>query len=312
MTTFMQNFSFINGDVIYGDREDRPAYKNKAREEFDKGVPGSEFLGLTFDDLWVTIDQYNNKTFLAYDQRAQIFETIRKVKADLTRRRAQAYATALFQKPNSFQRDALSEEQRKALTYKESGSPIKDPKDAERFDENLFQLRIIRRSCKFGVLNLAEALGTPAKIHFVLDSLTGERLRAIVDKDTYKSGDGAFRGSGASVPVTASELRAVFRAQNTLRTKVHFYRKFVEVPAPWVEDPELWRRYAEARYRKYLDHLKQVAAMTPESVKPLGEIMDRAAVHASTQNFMEAADILKQARALGAALWTPLPDDADF
>ncbi|AGI24853.1 hypothetical protein H681_14925 [Pseudomonas sp. ATCC 13867] len=297
MPKFIDNFSFIDGDVIYGDREDRKKYKNAAEILYDASSTGKAALKAVFDDVWVTIDQYNNTTFLPFDERPGVLQTIAGIAGTLPRERATRYVNAFFDHPSSTKPTTLTSQQR----TKESSIPTAR-------DYDLLALQRIRRSCKFGVLNLAQALGTRAKIHFVLDSLQGDRMRQIVHKEAYKSND-MMRGGGTAVPVTTSELRAVYREQKRLKTPVLFYRNLEQVPPPWEEDAALWQQYAKVRYLKYKTRMEASMPVNPTAKAAALSMLQRAQIHADADDFLAAVDLIREFLRFGLAVATPLPDD---
>lgn len=71
------------------------------------------------------------------------------------------------------------------------------------------------------------------KIHFALD---GINMNDTVHK---------VRTTAQNVrsDYTNSELRYIFRQRNNLNDKVIFYRDKIEVDAPWIEMPDLWKNY---------------------------------------------------------------------
>ncbi|MFR0687774.1 hypothetical protein ACLUTX_00120 [Enterobacterales bacterium AE_CKDN230030158-1A_HGKHYDSX7] len=300
MSGFLENFSFLNGDVIYGDREDRKKYQSAAQSHYDISKTGKAVLKTAFDDVWVTIDQYNNTTYLPYDQRADVLKTIEGISEALPRERATRYTNAFFDHPSSNSSIPLTAGQRR----KETTNP-------RAKDSDIRVLQRIRRSCKFGVLNLAQALGTQAKIHFVLDSLLGDRMRQIVHKEAYKSND-MMRGGGEAVPVTTSELRAVYREQRQLKTRVLFYRNLLQVPAPWDEDAALWQQYGRARYSKYKERMESSMPINPTARDAAAGMLQRAQLHADADDFVAAVDLIREFLRFGLAAATPLPDDDEF
>ncbi|WP_447744295.1 hypothetical protein [Pseudomonas nicosulfuronedens] len=300
MPKFIDNFSFINGDVIYGDREDRKKYRSAAETLYDTSSPDKAALKAVFDDVWVTIDQYNNTTFLPFDERPEVLQLIAGLKQALPRERATRYANAFFDHPSSTKPATLTQQQR-----------TKESSIATARDSDLLALQRIRRSCKFGVLNLAQALGTQAKIHFVLDSLHGERMRQIVHKEAYKSND-MMRGGGNAIPVTTSELRAVYREQKRLKTPVLFYRNLEQVLPPWEEDAALWQQYGKARYFKYKTRMEASMPVNPTAQVAALSMLQRAQIVADTDDFLAAVDLIREFLRFGLAAATPLPDDDEL
>ncbi|MFC0234451.1 hypothetical protein ACFFIF_10645 [Vagococcus entomophilus] len=86
---------------------------------------------------------------------------------------------------------------------------------------------IVKKGCKLG-LELARERND-LKIWFVLDAID---FKSIV----FKSGD--FKES-----ITGSELRYIYRNREDLEGQVVFYKDKKIVPAPWHENPSLWKKY---------------------------------------------------------------------
>ena len=84
----------------------------------------------------------------------------------------------------------------------------------------------LRRACKFGI---GFIVSCNQRVHFVLDDInmwdvTTKRLVNLPG------------GEGPRVSITTSELTYVYRNWSTLKGKVLFYRRTVEVPPPWTWD----------------------------------------------------------------------------
>jgi insecticidal toxin complex protein TccC len=107
-------------------------------------------------------------------------------------------------------------------------------KENKKFNIKRIYPRVYPGDKKFFVkkgskLGIEMAASSQMHIHFTLDELD---IESIVNKSGPR---------GASI--TASELRYVYRNWNRLAGKIHFYRKNVEVVAPWIEDVSLWKAY---------------------------------------------------------------------
>jgi hypothetical protein len=312
---FIKNFSFSNGDVIYGDRDDRKKYKEtlesyfwNKRDEFRSDE--IQFLCLygLFKDLFITIDQYNNTSFLAIDTRQNVMVEIDRLIRAKEKENKQpiemqnllnmrTYVQALpmdFFDSNKIERNKDHIGPKEGVTKPGASVSMSDVK-------GIMENYRIRASCKFGLLNLAKALKSDAKIHFVLDSYLknptqqGSRMDQVINKTPYVSMD-VNRGTNGAVPVTASELRCVYRNWESLgRERVIFYDNMEETDPPWVTYKAQWDAYARYRLEKYLTKAERMKS----SKKDLWQFMEipirMAKIRVAMNEYNKAADYLKNA-----------------
>jgi hypothetical protein len=101
----------------------------------------------------------------------------------------------------------------------------------------------LRRACKFGAVQGGMVVG--ARIHFALDNI---KLEDVLGKTNFpeKPGSQVYK-----VPITTSEIRALFRSWPTVQHNVCFYVDLKEVKPPWVEDEKAWVDYGKVRCQKY-------------------------------------------------------------
>lgn len=109
--------------------------------------------------------------------------------------------------------------------------------------------KYLRRASKFGATQVGNTLG--ARVHFVLDEID---MKDVLDKAEFPEKPGAVR---KMVPITTSELRALFRNWGFACKHVTFYRKQTVHPPPWDEDPKGWTEYAKRRCEKYAQLLNK-------------------------------------------------------
>ncbi|ROM70500.1 toxin [Pseudomonas brassicacearum] len=107
-------------------------------------------------------------------------------------------------------------------------SPYSVKKTFETFvgiDDTTFEKKLVSRASKSGLLTILDS-GQDDTIHFLLDDVDLEQV-------TLKTRPSA----------TSSELRYLFRNRDRLSGKVQFYKDQERVDAPWVTNPEAWKRY---------------------------------------------------------------------
>jgi hypothetical protein len=325
-TRFIDNFSFRNGDVIYGDRDDRDSYKSILRSAYlnggqDLSAAEASYVAAyqCFDDLFITIDQYNNVSYLAYESRENVIEGLLALARERRRNgknsgdipQLEEYVNSL---PNELFDKEITDNNRDKLGRKEGlvGVSLNSAED-DKIKQNLITLYRIRKSCKFGVLNLAEAIKTNARIHFVLDSyLKGDhtqnnsRMQQVIDKSPFKSKD-MWRGVGSTfIPVTVSELRCMYRNWDKLgRDRVIFYNNADEVDPPWVTYKDHWREYDKYRCNKYCDKVLSICEKNVDKIRIVWPNVTCAECLKNMGEFKEAVDTLKRGLKL-------LQSDADL
>lgn len=173
-------------------------------------------------------------------------------------------------------------------------------------------LRAIRRSCKYGLLNLSQALGQSVTIHFILDGYDKHGWETVIGKAMVKSKD-MMRGSGMAVPVTTSEIRVLYRNWHTIKQRVIFYEKDAEVDPPWKQDTR-WMQYGMARYEKHKKEL--IGQVTQDTdLKLFDSYIQNTDQICKSGYPNQATDELKIAPVFLTALKTPLPpvlEDDEF
>ena len=107
--------------------------------------------------------------------------------------------------------------------------------------------KYLRRASKFGAINVGGLLN--ARVHFVLDQIN---MPDVLAKAQFPEKPGSTRNM---VPITTSELRALFRNWQLAYKHVLFYRAQSRVQAPWEEQPDAWTQYAKQRCAKYAEVL---------------------------------------------------------
>lgn len=137
--------------------------------------------------------------------------------------------------------------------------------------------KYLRRACKFGVLNI-DLVHPGTKIRFVLDNID---MKDVLAKTQFQDASHPLK-----VPITTSELRALFRNWKTTRGHVIFYRNQDVVQAPWDAEPDVWHAYAEARYKKYEKLMHTVGK---------AHLVVPAHSGTTTQQFLDAAEKMRLA-----------------
>jgi hypothetical protein len=122
------------------------------------------------------------------------------------------------------------------------------------------QWKVTRASCKFGIEYVVKHSPPNRRIHFVLDG--------IGDHDIIRKARLTGHAGQKAVPITTSELRAVYRHWNVYREKVWFYRNFMCVLPPWETNRE-WDKYALYRVHKYMKKLRAAMQAKPDRAEAL-------------------------------------------
>jgi hypothetical protein len=198
--------------------------------------PMSEFMS----EHWVTIDQYNNQSMLKlekFESPENILGNVDELVKDHPK--AQAYWDELKKHPRFSPVTVFSAE--KPKLDREGGEVQawfggKDPKD---YNEHMLA---IRRACKFGVDYIVNF--TKGRVHFALD---GVRDEEIVRKEPISPG----WMLPDHFPITATELRSIYRNWDKVKHRVIFYRNGGTVKPPWESEPALWKEYKSHRESKY-------------------------------------------------------------
>jgi len=151
--------------------------------------------------------------------------------------------------------------------YKDTFNLLKNPKVAHEQGPGF------AHKCKAG---LTMALQENRQIHYALD---GIKMDAVVGK----SG-----GRRAGDSITSRELRWLFRNREEEKSGLllHFYFNNLEVPAPWISDPDLWAGYVQTAYRDlkgklylpnsedFFDSVKRIVGKRPELIENIGDKLD--------------------------------------
>jgi hypothetical protein len=325
---FCTNFNIGRSDIIYGLKDPRYnalLHLQKSRQDVDDAVKAG---------YWHQINFYNDSTVNA-DEQGAVADIIVK---GATSKVAEEQKSARFAKAILASKYNPYDLPPQAVTTHPAPAPkviperktlrgtvipekvIIKPSPVSTAKEGIFEqmrdlmrYRRIRRGCKFGLVYTAEAIAPTARIHFILDGLPLER---VIDKTPVKARRDGAPEAWDFVPITYSELRAVFRHWDALKSRVIFYRLhpasasasatpatpggFAAQPAPWESDPGAWAVYAAKRLKKYRDAVgarlsSPSGASTHAPSGALVRALDQAAALESSGQANRAARLLREA-----------------
>ena len=126
--------------------------------------------------------------------------------------------------------------------------------------------KYLRRASKFGAINVGHVL--KVRVHFALDEINP---KDVLEKKLFPEKPGS---ADHKIPITTSELRALFRNWGSARDHVLFYDKQSRVPPPWEANPKDWALYAQQRCAKYAELLKK--QKKAESIIKFDDLQDPA------------------------------------
>jgi hypothetical protein len=233
---FFKEFKPERGDLIYGRSDVRDVYESKLDKDQLKAIA---------EGAWVRIDSYNDSAMIPALQTGGSEDDIRQSTLDFA---AEADKGVGPKDVTDYSKALLSSRYTPLSTLTAPKEKL-ERENAGRPEGNR-ELLAIRRACKFGIEHVVTS-HKGAYIHFAIDDI---KMEDVVAQTTF----GGSGRAGKAVPITTSELRAIYRNSHReeYKRRIIFYVKGEEKMAPWDENPNLWAKYGAARLEKYLKVLE--------------------------------------------------------